>query len=173
MNSNPWEKQPGEPTIWYKRFTTYRLMGMQRSLRKVLEGENRQSKNLPGNWLRTAEQWSWRERAEAWDLNELEAQRVEDEEKFRLELKEHRANALAMVRSGLEMSLNAAKLINARLGELAEKAEAGNLEDIEIALIPNLMRAFSAVASASLDCEALVLQVDEILLKLDEPQAPA
>lgn len=170
---NQWERQSAEPIQWYERFTRYRLMGMGRSIRKVLEAENQRPKNIPGNWLRMAEKWNWRERAEAWDFAEIEAQRMRDEEAFRQELQAHRENALAVVREGLAMSLDTAKLINLRLNAMIEKMESGDFEWIEISELPNFMRAFAAVASASLDCEALVLQVSELLLKIDNQQEPA
>lgn len=177
MDSPPiWERQPGEPLIWYERFTRYRLMGRNRSIDKVYAIERDQKRpketkkshpRASGAWHNTAVRFEWTERVEAWDLAEIEAQRIKDEEAFRRELKEHRQNALAVVRQGLAMSLTTAKLVNAQLKSMAKKAEEENFEWLEAESLPNFMRAFASVASASLDCEALVLQVSELLLKID------
>ncbi len=175
---SPWERQPGEPLRWFERFTRYRLMGLNRSIDKVflLEiGQKRpkQARNpkkperASGTWRDIAQKFKWAERAEAWDLAEVEAQRIQDEETFRRELKKHRENALAVVRQGLAMSLQSAKLINAQLQAMAKKAEEDKFEWLETSDLPNFMRAFATVASASLDCEALVLQVSELLIKID------
>lgn len=179
MDSPPiWERQPGEPLIWYERFTRYRLMGATRSVDRVYSIERGQKGpkgakksatpiRAPGSWRSAAQRFEWTDRVEAWDLAEIEAQRIRDEEVFRRELKEHRQNAMAVVRQGLAMSLTTAKLVNAQLKSMAKKAEEENFEWLEVESLPNFMRAFASVASASLDCEALVLQVSELLLKID------
>jgi hypothetical protein len=79
--SEPWERQPGEPNLWFSRFERFRLTGPSRSLlgtvnaELVEEGRKRQAK-VPGAWNRAAIQWRWRERAEAWD--ELERQKARE-----------------------------------------------------------------------------------------------
>jgi hypothetical protein len=74
-SSEPWDRQPGEPNLWYSRFECYRLAGPSRSLLGTLNHE-RATKGLPkkarvpGAWNRALEHWRWRERAEAWDEQE-------------------------------------------------------------------------------------------------------
>lgn len=159
-----WDRQPGETAQWYNRFTRYRLMGLSRSIRKVFEAENRRSKNLPGNWLRVAEKWNWRERAEAWDFAEIEMQRVKNEEILRNELQAHYENCLIMSREGLAATHRLLNLVNAKLSILEKKAEAG--EDVlEVRDLPNFIRTIAAVGAMALESEALVLDVRDLLEK--------
>ncbi|HJY88000.1 MAG TPA: hypothetical protein VKE24_14290 [Candidatus Acidoferrales bacterium] len=73
--SEPWDRQPGEPNLWYSRFERYRLAGPSRSLLGTLNSEMlekglpRKAK-VPGAWNRACERWHWRERAEGWDEHE-------------------------------------------------------------------------------------------------------
>lgn len=71
---NPWDRQAGEPALWYNRFTVYRRMGPERTLlgawRKATEAESggiRRGAKLPGAWQRQYERWTWKARAEAFD----------------------------------------------------------------------------------------------------------
>jgi hypothetical protein len=70
--SEPWERQPGEPNLWFSRFQRYLLAGPSRSLLGTVNGERtekgreKQSK-VPGSWNQAFARWNWRERAEAWD----------------------------------------------------------------------------------------------------------
>lgn len=63
----------GEPNLWFQRFERYRLAGPNRTLlgtvnaEKAERGIQRQAKKTPGAWNRRAEEWHWKERAEAWD----------------------------------------------------------------------------------------------------------
>jgi hypothetical protein len=78
--SEPWERQPGEPNLWFSRFERFRLTGPSRSLlgtvnaELVQKGRAKQAK-VPGAWNKAATQWRWRERAEAWDESERQKAR--------------------------------------------------------------------------------------------------
>lgn len=95
----PWLRQKHEPANWYMRFKCYLDLGPKRSLRAavsaqpVAEGATKSSKkqpqkneqksiaevtSVPGAWSRAAKVWSWRERAQAYDLAEQdkEAQKI-------------------------------------------------------------------------------------------------
>ena len=80
-----WDKEDNEPSLWYDRFTKYRLLGPSRSLRKLWrvvrfeQGQDDIKKNqgAPHLWNEKAKIWRWKERAEAWD--EYERERREDE----------------------------------------------------------------------------------------------
>jgi hypothetical protein len=85
-SSEPWDRQPGEPNLWYSRFERYRLAGPNRSLLGTVNGERsdkgatRKAK-VPGSWNRAFAQWRWRQRAEAWDEHErrmAQAARVQE-----------------------------------------------------------------------------------------------
>jgi hypothetical protein len=79
--SEPWERQPGEPNLWFSRFERFRLTGPTRTLlgmvnaELVEQGRSRQLR-VPGAWNRAFAKWRWRERAEAWD--ESERQKVRE-----------------------------------------------------------------------------------------------
>lgn len=72
-----WEKQEGEPAIWFRRFERYRLMFPRRSVAAVYHEEHPQTnpdkpRQKPGHdWYDIANRWHWQERAEAWDAHEF------------------------------------------------------------------------------------------------------
>lgn len=69
----PWERRENEPNLWYDRFMAFLLMGPSRSLLGAVHQEEAQkspkkpSDSTPGAWKDAANEWKWRERAEAWD----------------------------------------------------------------------------------------------------------
>jgi hypothetical protein len=73
--SEPWQRQPGEPNLWYTRFEHYRLSGPGRSLlgtvnaERTAQGKAKQIK-VPGAWNQACRQWCWRQRSEAWDAQQ-------------------------------------------------------------------------------------------------------
>jgi hypothetical protein len=74
-SSEPWEQQPGEPSRWYARFERFRLAGPSRSLLGAINIERQQNgkrstRSVPQAWAKAAQQWRWRERADAWDVHE-------------------------------------------------------------------------------------------------------
>jgi hypothetical protein len=75
-NSAPlqsWEQIIGEPNHWFDRFDKYRRLGPQRTLEAVFlaewESKGRQGKapRPPKQWYYACREWSWKERAAAWD----------------------------------------------------------------------------------------------------------
>lgn len=85
-----WERQRGEPTLWYDRFHAYCLLGAERSLlalytayrRRKREEEAREGprgpaprgpeefappSSVPAAWKRRAREWAWEVRAGAFD----------------------------------------------------------------------------------------------------------
>lgn len=166
---NPWEQRPGEPTTWFSRFERYKLAGAGRTLEKIFSAEkaqkgtkrHKESKQASGAWKRAYDQWDWKSRAEAWDRAEIAARRQRDEEAFRTDLERHRANCLALSRSALAASINLLKKLNEVLETLSP-------EVIPIERIPQFLRAIAATATASIEGEALALQVTELLKERDD-----
>lgn len=99
QDREPWMRQKNEPALWYLRFKRYLELGPKRSLRKALvaepdtrkatkgtekeqEPKNNQEKprtklsdvSIPGAWKRASKVWRWSERAEAYDLSQMEKQ---------------------------------------------------------------------------------------------------
>jgi|SRR6185312_5836434 len=74
-----WQRQPGEPLNWHKRFTRLRLMDSVRSINAVYaqefgtKNDEKERPKAPGKWYEIAKQWKWEERAGAWDAH-LDAQ---------------------------------------------------------------------------------------------------
>lgn len=68
---NPWDRQPGERSKWFQRFTRYRLLGYARTFEAVYRDEQQSLGLKTGrpsrSWFDIAREWKWRERAEAWD----------------------------------------------------------------------------------------------------------
>ena len=86
MTNHPWDRQrldnKCETSLWYGRFSSFRLMGPTRSLLECVnrhrdEIGQKRSNNVPGSWRQSAEKWSWRDRAESWD--QFNRDRIESE----------------------------------------------------------------------------------------------
>lgn len=90
----PWERQSGEPAIWYHRFwawlhhpkrsmlAVYREVWEEQQKRKAeIGGERRKDPpmRVPGSWDRAAKLWAWPARAEAYDgyLDSIATEAVE------------------------------------------------------------------------------------------------
>lgn len=92
----PWDRQPGEPNLWYSRFERLRLMGPTRTLLGCVNAERaerggKRAKRVPGAWYRATERWHWTERVEAWDQAErdrLTAEQEAERERAALEWQE-------------------------------------------------------------------------------------
>jgi len=78
-----WEQRDGEPDAAYAHFLVYRDLGPARSLDAAYAAwrrlgpagpaaERRETPALsPANWHRESKQWSWGDRADAWDLSKV------------------------------------------------------------------------------------------------------
>lgn len=110
-----WEHWPGEPMLWFKRFEHYRLM-TDRSLtgayrtwqerRHELSGRSGPIyKSAPCHWVRAAHKWSWKERAEAWDVSVLEQEQREWEERRGVLKKQEWNSAMALFKIFGQMAL--------------------------------------------------------------------
>lgn len=75
INVLPWDHQPGERTLWYRRFAIYRALGPNRTLedawgvcsmlgRRVPQPDE----SPPEVWHAMAKTWNWEERAQGYDL---------------------------------------------------------------------------------------------------------
>lgn len=73
----PWDQELGESSLWFGRFTLYRLLGPRRSIdgahHAAAEVEGLEEKTAGAHWFKAAIRWRWKERAEAWDAAEREA----------------------------------------------------------------------------------------------------
>lgn len=64
--TNEWDRQPKENDLWYSRFLRFVALGPGRSVSLVATGR-RNAYPVPAHWPIQAKQWSWRERAQAFD----------------------------------------------------------------------------------------------------------
>jgi len=75
----PWDRQPGEPNNWYRRFLSYRDMPhsnppLPRTLlgtanhEQVCKGSKKYN-GTPQSWRDAFKKWNWRERAEGYDAH--------------------------------------------------------------------------------------------------------
>lgn len=76
--TQPWDQQPGESAIAYRRFLLYLHLGPARTIPKAVETwrqtrpaskPNASPRN--GQWQDDSARWSWVERAAAWDIAQL------------------------------------------------------------------------------------------------------
>ena len=83
-----WERQAGESGLWFSRFDKFfRPLGPERNLLRAYKnwyraekGRESQSVSAPTSWREAAEQYQWRDRAQAWDVAQrLKRLQAEDE----------------------------------------------------------------------------------------------
>ena len=74
----PWDQQPDEPTLWFKRFSLYLLMGPTRTVGAAYCDEfarrhpgKTSKKTSSTNWRVISSRWGWVRRAEAWDKEQI------------------------------------------------------------------------------------------------------
>lgn len=113
QQDRPWDQMEGEPSLWYRRFTRYRLMEPVRSIAAVYQEESKNDEkrrsNAPGTWYDIARQWQWEARAAAWDAH-VDA---EIEKTIAAERKK-------ILRSELALQHERVKLLNRKAKQLAE-----------------------------------------------------
>lgn len=100
-------EEPLEPLVWYARFEVYRLRGPGRSLLGAFnqwqaEKGRKVSTSAPTRWREASATWHWKERAEAWDLAELEIRRQQEEQRWRDRRVEWKEKEWAMAAQLLE-----------------------------------------------------------------------
>lgn len=112
LRSPIWERQDYENAIWYSRFISYHaLPPSQRSVLRVYNDEREsrgrgKAKFSPGGWTSRSTKFKWRDRALAWDLQEVEDRKIkmaEDAEAW----DRHRGQALLTMYGKLTRRLDA------------------------------------------------------------------
>lgn len=89
----PWEQLENEPNASYAKFLIYKSLGLDRTLEKAYQfylasnkekapkGSKKpqlldlllpaQNVSVPGSWKKESREFSWKKRAELWDISEL------------------------------------------------------------------------------------------------------
>jgi hypothetical protein len=120
--NQPWTQQPGESTLWYRRFERFRLMVPVRSIPLIYREEKQtqstekrkktqkaQPADPDSTWYQMARLWQWEKRAAAWDA-ELDAQLEQ----------EIAAERKKILRSELALQHKRVELLNRKAKQLAE-----------------------------------------------------
>lgn len=88
--SRPWDQQPGENNLWFRRFQSYLRLGPRRSMLSAYTRDLEQrginakgKKHIPSSWRDSARRWRWLERAQAWDAQVAEQESAEWDSKRR------------------------------------------------------------------------------------------
>lgn len=93
-----WLQQPGEPDMWYGRFSHYLSLGPTRSLRAALRSIGSE-KGVSPTWRTNAHRWQWRARALAYDTHQRELFAL-SEQNIRLGMRQRR---LGVIEDTLEL----------------------------------------------------------------------
>jgi hypothetical protein len=70
----PWEQLPDEPLPAYRRFLIYRNLGPGRSLDRAYEVKKGKKARVSGLWTRESTKYRWKDRATAWDIDNMAGQ---------------------------------------------------------------------------------------------------
>lgn len=107
-----WNQQHGETSLWYVRFLVYLDMGLARTfvggytkwLREAGDYTKAdKSRSVPGQWQIKAKEFSWFDRAQAFDINERHQRKARDDQRLQ-ELRNEEYNlGLAMLREAQRM----------------------------------------------------------------------
>ena len=111
QQQKPWDRLPAEPAQWFARFDAYRLLGPGRTIEAVWRGEAKKSKVKRPNpaWYAASTRYRWKERAEAWDAQELPSRQQQQ----LAELAETRARHREMSRTVQDLALKAFERLQA------------------------------------------------------------
>ena len=134
---NAWDRRPGEPSLWFSRFETFRALGPSRTVdaaslawtaAAVASGDRsarvRRSQRASRHWYAAADRWDWVARATAYD-DHLRDELRHAEEARRFDARQRR---LALVESLLD-----------DVGDALAKLDLSELTDVQILeMLPQL-----------------------------------
>jgi len=119
----PWNRQPGESALWFQCFEVYRALGTRRTIEQAYRQEMEKrgkvgyGKRPNGSWRKIALAFHWHERAEAWDIAEINRVRREAAAEARTD-KAQRIKLLKAARGKLIVALELVDTSPLRLPEL-------------------------------------------------------
>ena len=128
VQTEPWERQPGEGAKPFEAFCVYRDLGPDRSSYKVADQLSK-SRQLMSRW---SAQYNWVERAAAWDAEQDRIARREMLAEMAATRKRQRKNAQRMQERGMEF-LESIQIGDAKLSEIVSLLKAG-MEQERIAI---------------------------------------
>ena len=123
-----WERQPKESAQAFEAFAKYRDMGVNRSLRKVVQAVNKSLTTI-GEWSTKNE---WVKRAAAWDAEQDRIARNELAAEMAATRKRQRKQAQRMQEKGMEL-LESIGIGDVKLSEVVSLLKAG-MEQERIAI---------------------------------------
>ena len=123
-----WERQPTESAQAFEAFALYRDMGVNRSLRKVVQAINKSLTTI-GEWSSKHE---WVKRVAAWDAEQDRIARNELAAEMTATRKRQRKQAQRMQEKGMEL-LESISIGDAKLSEIVSLLKAG-MEQERIAI---------------------------------------
>ena len=106
---NPWDRETGEPGMWYDRFEVYRLLGPTRTIDAAYRISSGLDSRAGLAWWRRAKEFNWKQRAEDWDKVGWRNQAAAEEHR-RTEARERRLLLLAQAREAVWHALKRADL---------------------------------------------------------------
>lgn len=106
----PWDRQPGENNLWFRRFQAFLRLGPRRSLLSAYIREldqrglsTNKKTSAPGSWQDAYRKFTWPARAEAWD-EDVARRETEEWEARRRQLREQEwESAQALIEKAKQM----------------------------------------------------------------------
>jgi len=171
MTIMPWDRLPYEPAGWYARFQTYLYAPVPRSMMAIYnqvmaeKGRERPYTTVSAGWKKAVEKWKWKERAEAWDIEQarlraLEWQRrIEQQRDTEWELSEKLADKAKIMLNFPLTRMVTEKYPDGRDKQIIEPAE-WHLRDIP--RVAEMASKLGRLASNQ-ETERIGLSIDDVL----------
>lgn len=116
----PWHKLPDEPLLWYRRFVLYLKLPFPRTTFGAFVKEHKRTRRsrqrqrddkgmrlgrslAPTAWLQAKNDYRWKERAEAYDLDLIRAELEQRQKEVEEEIKAELADSLKLRKVGREL----------------------------------------------------------------------
>lgn len=129
----PWQRQPGEPALWYNRFKAYLDMGKDRSINGVYallrDGAEQGRINMakaPATFYRMPGRWDWKPRAAAFDD-------WNDEQEANTERKRKAKEAAAESAARIDAQNLRREIINELMGDTRTAIGLAELDQFDVA----------------------------------------
>lgn len=171
VERRPWERRADETGRAYVAFCIYLNLGAGRSIDRAYRSQlppevdaARQSPKPPGRWREWGALHQWRDRAEAWDIEQQVVARHAKQAEHQKALQDH-------LERQRKLAITNVELANGMLEKARERLLTLDVSEIEAKHLPAFVRAAAAVAEAGTNAEAQAIAVDQVISSISHDES--